>query len=119
LWSNGKNNRCSKNGQCFNRHRFQSFVKQKMAVGALKAIKQKGLSVAKDISVIGFDDIPLCELIETELTTIVQPQYDMGVQAMQMLLSIINKRNLTRKQIVLPHRLKVRKMCGTYNPLSF
>jgi LacI family transcriptional regulator, repressor for deo operon, udp, cdd, tsx, nupC, and nupG len=89
-----------------------------MAVGAIKAIKQKGLSVPKDISVIGFDDIPLCELIETELTTIVQPQYDMGYQAMRMMLSIINKGNLTRKQIVLPHRLMVRKTCGTYNPLS-
>lgn len=89
-----------------------------MAVGAIKAIKQKGLSVPKDISVIGFDDIPLCELIETELTTIVQPKYDMGYQAMRMMLSIINKGNLTRKQIVLPHRLMVRKTCGTYNPLS-
>ncbi|PGY11937.1 LacI family DNA-binding transcriptional regulator [Bacillus sp. AFS031507] len=90
-----------------------------MAVGAMKAIKQRGLKVPNDISVIGFDDIPLCKLVEPELTTISQPRYDMGYQAMQMLLTIIEKGNLTRKQIVLPHHLKVRKTCINYYPHSF
>lgn len=87
-----------------------------MAVGAMKAIKQKGLDVPRDISVIGFDNIPLCELIEPELTSISQPRYDMGYQAMQMLLKIIKKEDLTRNQIVLPHRLMIRKTCCTHYP---
>jgi LacI family transcriptional regulator, repressor for deo operon, udp, cdd, tsx, nupC, and nupG len=77
----------------------------------MKAIKQRGLEVPKDISVIGFDDIPLCGLIEPELTTISQPRYDMGFQAMQMLLTIIEKGDLPRNQIVLPHRLMNRNTC--------
>lgn len=83
-----------------------------MAVGVMKAIKQRGLQVPKDISVIGFDDIPLCRLVEPELTTVSQPRYDMGYQAMQMLLAIIKKEALTRNQIVLPHRLIIRNTCS-------
>ncbi|WP_413300941.1 LacI family DNA-binding transcriptional regulator [Bacillus sp. 1P10SD] len=89
-----------------------------MAAGAIKAIKQKGFEVPKDISIIGFDDIPLCGLIEPELTTISQPRYDVGYQAMQMLLNTIKKEELIRKQIVLPHRLMHRNTCCKYNPIG-
>ena len=82
-----------------------------MAVGAIKAIKQRGLKVPKDISVIGFDGIPLGGLVEPELTTVSQPRYEMGYQAMKMLLSIIKKEVLARNQIVLPHQLIVRDTC--------
>ncbi|WP_245590494.1 LacI family DNA-binding transcriptional regulator [Aneurinibacillus terranovensis] len=80
-----------------------------MALGALKACKNKGLRVPDDISIIGFDDIPLCTLVEPELTTISQPKYEMGCQAMKMLLNIIDKNDLQQKQIVLPHKLIIRQ----------
>jgi LacI family transcriptional regulator, repressor for deo operon, udp, cdd, tsx, nupC, and nupG len=92
-------------------------LNDEMAIGAMKAIKQKGLEVPKDISVIGFDDIPMCELVEPELTTISQPKYEIGYQAMKMLLSTIKKEELNHKQIVLPHRLMIRDTCCNYNPL--
>ncbi|WCK53194.1 LacI family DNA-binding transcriptional regulator [Aneurinibacillus sp. Ricciae_BoGa-3] len=80
-----------------------------MAVGALKACKSKGLRIPEDISIIGFDDVPLCTLVEPELTTVSQPKYELGSQAMKMLLTIIETNNLSQKQIVLPHKLMVRQ----------
>ncbi|WP_406678658.1 LacI family DNA-binding transcriptional regulator [Moorella sp. ACPs] len=85
-----------------------------MAVGAMKAIKHKGMRVPDDVAVIGFDDIPLCTLVEPELTTIAQPKYEIGTHAMDMLLKIIKKEELVNKQIVLAHHLVVRESCG-YN----
>ena len=85
-----------------------------MAVGAMKAIKKTGLRIPEDVAVIGFDDIPLCTLVEPELTTIAQPKYDIGCQAMELLLKIITGGFLESRQIVLPHKLQIRQSCG-YN----
>ncbi|WCK56450.1 LacI family DNA-binding transcriptional regulator [Aneurinibacillus sp. Ricciae_BoGa-3] len=80
-----------------------------MAVGALKACKSKGLRIPDDICIIGFDDIPLCTLVEPELTTVAQPKYEIGSQAMKMLLNIIERKGLVQKQMVLPHQLMIRQ----------
>jgi LacI family transcriptional regulator, repressor for deo operon, udp, cdd, tsx, nupC, and nupG len=79
-----------------------------MAVGALKACKNKGLEVPDDISIMGFDDISLTTLVEPELTSVSQPKYELGSVAMKMLFDIIEKKELKQKQIVLPHKLVIR-----------
>lgn len=82
-----------------------------MAVGAIKAIKEYGWQVPRDISVIGFDDIPLCRLVDPELTTISQPTYEIGKQAMTMLLDLIEGKSIINGQVILPHKLVERKSC--------
>jgi len=59
------------------------------AIGALRAIKDAGLRIPHDISVVGYDDIPIVEYLEPPLTTIVQRKYDMGCMAMEMLLNLL------------------------------
>jgi len=82
-----------------------------MAVGAIKAVKEGGYNVPADISVIGFDDIPLCRLVDPQLSTISQPTYEIGKQAMEMLLDIIEDKSLEEKRVILPHKLIIRESC--------
>lgn len=49
-----------------------------MAIGSIKAITEKGLSIPEDISIVGFDGIDLTELINPTLTTINQSKYEIG-----------------------------------------
>jgi len=56
-----------------------------MALGALHAARAQHLRVPEDISVIGFDDIPMAAHANPPLTTIAQPKYRMGRLAMQLL----------------------------------
>ena len=58
-----------------------------MAFGALEAIKEHGLRVPQDISVIGFDDIPMASQVFPPLTTIRQPLAEMGRAAVRMMLA--------------------------------
>jgi LacI family transcriptional regulator len=58
-----------------------------MAFGALEAIKEHGLRVPQDISVIGFDDIPMANQVFPPLTTIRQPLAEMGRAAVRMMLA--------------------------------
>ncbi len=60
-----------------------------MAIGALKALRERGIQVPEQVKVCGFDGIGLTEITEPELTTVAQPIYEMGRLAAQILLDEI------------------------------
>ena len=58
-----------------------------MALGALSWAKRQGLKVPDDLSIIGFDNISLAEFCDPPLTTVAQPRFDIGREAMLLLLN--------------------------------
>lgn len=79
-----------------------------IAVGAMDAIKQAGFSVPGDISVIGFDDIPLTAEMNPPLSTIHVPKETMGTIAARRLMEIIKKGEDIPHKVLIPGRLLVR-----------
>jgi LacI family transcriptional regulator len=63
------------------------------AMGAIAALHEAGLHIPRDVSVVGFDDIPAAATIRPSLTTVRQPLYDMGSTAAVNLLRIIREGN--------------------------
>lgn len=61
-----------------------------VAAGVLLACRELGLAVPEQISVIGFDDDDLCEILWPPLTTVAQPKRQMGQKAMRMLLTNVS-----------------------------
>ena len=83
-----------------------------MAVGAIQVCLENGVSVPKDISVIGFDDNFLAlNYSPIPLTTIRQPLHKMAVTATQTLNQIIQKKSRSNKRIVLTTELVERSSC--------
>jgi len=78
-----------------------------MALGAMKAIKELNKKVPEDISVVGFDNIPLAAYSTPALTTVNQDFYLMGKEAAKQLLKMIKKEDF-KKNIILNHKLLVR-----------
>lgn len=78
------------------------------AVGAMDAIRDRGMKVARDISIIGFDDIPLATVVTPQLTTIRQPLMEMGSVATQMLVNLIQKPEESQRSVILPTSLVIR-----------
>lgn len=60
-----------------------------MAFGVMEAIKEQGMRLPTDISVIGFDDIPMASQVYPPLTTVRQPLYEMGVAAARMMMAML------------------------------
>lgn len=60
-----------------------------MAIGALKAFRELGVSVPGEVSLVGYDDIPVSEMLEVPLTTVHQPVYEMGRAAAQNMIDLI------------------------------
>ncbi len=61
-----------------------------MAIGALEYCRTHGLSVPHDVSVVGFDDVPMAPLLSPRLTTVRQPAREMGMYAAELLLDLVN-----------------------------
>lgn len=87
-----------------------------LAIGALKAIKEAGLRVPKDIAVVGFDDLKISAMLETPLTTVRQPKREIGKKAAEILIEKIRsgRKNAAAafRHVVLKTELVVRKSCG-------
>nr|WP_269060371.1 DNA-binding transcriptional regulator CytR [Salmonella enterica] len=66
-----------------------------MALGALSWAKRQGLKVPDDLSIIGFDNIALAEFCDPPLTTVAQPRFDIGREAMLLLLDQMQGQNVS------------------------
>ncbi|MBM9618745.1 LacI family DNA-binding transcriptional regulator [Streptomyces zhihengii] len=79
-----------------------------MALGAIRAARQQGLHVPKDISVVGFDDSPLIAFTDPPLTTIRQPVQAMGQASVRALLEEIGGTPAPHSEFVFMPELVVR-----------
>ncbi len=61
-----------------------------LAVGCVAAVVDRGLRVPEDVSVVGFNDMPLAERLDPPLTTVRVPRYEMGRRAGQLLLALLD-----------------------------
>lgn len=84
-----------------------------MTVGLFLTIKQRGLRCPEDMAVVSFDDMVWLSAFTPGLTTITQPNYDLGKQAAELLMDRLTGKSPTSPRIVvLPSRLIVRESCG-------
>lgn len=85
------------------------------AIGALAALKEHGLSVPDDVSLIGFDNAPYSAYLVPPLTTVHQPRWEMGQTAAQLLIDkILGRGSRIARNVILPttlvERSSVRKV---------
>jgi LacI family repressor for deo operon, udp, cdd, tsx, nupC, and nupG len=86
-----------------------------MAIGAMQAIKRRGLSIPGDISVVGVDDIRYASFVDPPLTTVAQPLAELGRTAMDLMyrtLAAGKDAPSEPETILLPTRLVVRGSSG-------
>jgi len=87
-----------------------------MAMGALRELKQAGLRVPADISVIGFDDIVFAALTDPPLTTIALPREEIGRAAVEALLDTIKDDSRQGREYKVKPQLVVRESTGPVPP---
>lgn len=81
-----------------------------IAIGAVKALRELGRRIPEEVSVIGFDDIALSKYIDPPLTTIRQPIYKLGENAIMVLLGLVEGGS-TEESVVLQPELMERMSC--------
>ena len=84
-----------------------------MAIGAMRALREKGLRVPEDVAIIGFDDLPLSNSADLHLSTMHQPVSEFGVKAVEFLNDMIVNGTTPPRHIIMGAELVVRESCGT------
>jgi LacI family transcriptional regulator len=79
-----------------------------VAVGALHACVALGRKVPRDLAIAGFDDIPLAALVTPPLTTCLAPRYELGAEAVRLLLNRIRGSEKSPKEVILQPQLVIR-----------
>ena len=79
-----------------------------IAIGAIKAIKEAGFKIPENVKVFGYDASDMSEVIETPLSTIVQPIEEMTLAAVEMLEKYMNGEKIKEKRLILPVKIKER-----------
>lgn len=79
-----------------------------MAVGVVHGAQDKGYSVPNDFEVISSDNTRISLMVRPQLTTVIQPLYDIGAVAMRLLTKFMNKEKVSEHTVVLPHRIELR-----------
>lgn len=102
-----------------------------MAYGVLRAAEERGISIPKDIALVGFDDDAPSAHVLPPLTTVRQPSYEMGQEGVKLLLALLAEQeardldpaptvestiSVFSRPIILPTTLIVRASCGAKEP---
>jgi len=83
----------------------------RMAVGAVRGLREAGHRVPEDVSIIGFDDIPLASYFDPPLTTLRQPMEELGRQAARLLIEAIQDPDHPSDQVFVHAHLVERASC--------
>lgn len=79
-----------------------------MALGVIHGAEDKGYHIPDDFEVISSDNTRLALMVRPQLTSVVQPLYDIGAVAMRLLTKLMNKEKVSEQTVVLPHRIEQR-----------
>ncbi len=83
-----------------------------LAFGAMHALYDAGLEVGRDVSLVGFDDVPLAAHAHPPLTTLRQPRRAVGEQLAGLLIATVENRVRPPRSVTLSARLVVRRSTG-------
>lgn len=83
-----------------------------VAFGAMNAIRKKGMRIPQDIALVGFDNVNLSEYVDPSLTTINLPGFEIGMNAANLLINIIEEKEKECRKIILEANMIIRRSCG-------
>lgn len=83
-----------------------------MAIGACNAVKEAGLKVPEDISVIGFDNISFTDICDPRITSVGIPIYNMGFTASKLLIDILRGNEPQSKKLIFDAELIIKQSVG-------
>jgi DNA-binding LacI/PurR family transcriptional regulator len=85
-----------------------------MTLGALRALRERGVHVPEDMALVGFDDMPWSSELCPPLTAVQQPTYEMGQETVLLLVRRLANPDAPARTVTLQPRLVIRESCGAH-----
>ena len=81
----------------------------KIAVGAMKALKKRGIKIPDQVGIVGFTESSLAEVVEPNLTSVDQPTTEIGHTTIDLLLQAIDNHKVENKEFIIDGKLNIRE----------
>ena len=83
-------------------------INDEQAIGLVHSALDHGVKIPEDLQVVSFNNTRLVEMVRPELSSVIQPLYDIGAVGMRLLTKFMNEENIDEKNVILPHRIEYR-----------
>lgn len=83
-------------------------ISDEQAIGIVHGALDAGLSVPEDIQVVSFNNTRLVEMVRPQLSSVIQPLYDIGAVGMRLLTKYMNNEEIAEPNVVLPYTIRYR-----------
>lgn len=87
-------------------------ISDEQAIGILHSALDAGVNVPEDLQILSFNNTRLVEMVRPQLSSVIQPLYDIGAVGMRLLTKYMNEEEIEEPNVILPHRIEYR---GTTN----
>ena len=87
-------------------------ISDEQAIGILHSTLDAGVNVPEDLQILSFNNTRLVEMVRPQLSSVIQPLYDIGAVGMRLLTKYMNEEDIEEPNVILPHRIEYR---GTTN----
>lgn len=87
-------------------------ISDEQAIGILHSALDAGANVPEDLQILSFNNTRLVEMVRPQLSSVIQPLYDIGAVGMRLLTKYMNEEDIEEPNVILPHRIEYR---GTTN----
>ncbi len=84
-------------------------ISDRMAIGAMLAIKEKGLNMPHDIGLVGFNNEPITNLVTPKISSVDQPAFELGKIAAKLFIERVHHNDMDHAEVVLKPKLQIRE----------
>lgn len=83
-------------------------ISDEQAIGILHSALDDGIKIPEDLQIISFNNTRLVEMVRPQLSSVIQPLYDIGAVGMRLLTKYMNEEEVEEPNVILPHRIEFR-----------
>ena len=83
-------------------------ISDEQAIGLVHAAQDEGVIVPEDLQIVSFNNTRLVEMVRPQLSSVIQPLYDIGAVGMRLLTKYMNEEEIEEPNVILPHRIEYR-----------
>ncbi|QSF52539.1 catabolite control protein A [Staphylococcus sp. SB1-57] len=83
-------------------------ISDEQAIGILHSALDAGIKVPEELQIVSFNNTRLVEMVRPQLSSVIQPLYDIGAVGMRLLTKYMNEEEIDEPNVILPHRIEYR-----------
>lgn len=83
-------------------------ISDEQAIGLVHAAQDEGVTVPDNLQIVSFNNTRLVEMVRPQLSSVIQPLYDIGAVGMRLLTKYMNEEEIDEPNVILPHRIEYR-----------